>query len=66
VWKNFRQQMSDAEKVMKSQFMMVQAPEGNRNVHDDYVDSLAIACAMSLNDTVETVEESEAPWFARR
>jgi hypothetical protein len=41
-------------------------PEGNRNVHDDYVDSLAIACAMSLNDTVETVEESEAPWFARR
>ena len=66
VWKNFRQQMSDAEKVMKSQFMMVQAPEGNRNVHDDYVDSLAIACAMSLNDTVETVEESEAPWFPRR
>ena len=31
--------------------------------HDDFVDSLAIACAMSINDTTPYVETFEAPWF---
>lgn len=65
IWKAFRQQMSDAEKVMKNNYMVVEAPDG-RNSHDDFVDSLAIACAMSLGETVELVQESESPFHTRR
>lgn len=62
-WQRFRQQMEDAEKIMKGNYLMIQAPEDSREAHDDYVDSLAIACAMSLQDTVPEVEAVEAPWF---
>jgi len=63
VWRRFRQQMEDAEKVMKGNYMLIQAPDDSREAHDDYVDSLAIACAMSMQDTVPEVEVSMAPWF---
>jgi hypothetical protein len=63
VWRRFRQQMEDAEKVIKGNYMMIQAPPDERDSHDDYVDSLAIACAMSINDTTPYVETFEAPWF---
>lgn len=63
VWRRFRQQMEDAEKVMKGNYMLVQAPDDTRESHDDYVDSLAIAAAMSINDSVPEVEALEAPWF---
>lgn len=62
-WKRFRQQMEDAEKVMKGQYMMIQAPDDTRDSHDDYVDSLAIATAMTVSDVGEEVESVEAPWF---
>lgn len=63
VWKRFRQQMEDAEKVIKGNYMMIQAPDDSRDSHDDYVDSLAIACAMSMDQTVAEIETVEAPWF---
>jgi len=63
IWKRFRQQMEDAEKVIKGNYMMIQAPPDERDSHDDFVDSLAIACAMSLSDTTPYVETMEAPWF---
>jgi hypothetical protein len=63
IWKRFRQQMEDAEKVIKGNYMMIQAPPDERDSHDDFVDSLAIACAMSINDTTPYVETFEAPWF---
>ena len=66
VWKRFRQQMEDAEKVFKNQYLLVQAPDDTRNAHDDFVDSLALACAMSMKDTVEEVQAIEAPWFRHR
>lgn len=62
-WKRFRQQMEDAEKVIKGNYMLVQSPTDERDAHDDYVDSLAIACAMSINDTTPYVDQFEAPWF---
>jgi len=55
--------MEDAEKVMKGQYMLIQAPEDERDAHDDYVDSLALACAMSLENISAEVEQLEAPWF---
>lgn len=63
IWKRFRQQMEDAEKVIKGNYMLIQAPPDERDSHDDFVDSLAIACAMSINDTTPYVETFEAPWF---
>lgn len=63
VWKRFRQQMEDAEKVTKGQYLLVQAPTDERDAHDDYVDSLAIACSMSIFDTTPYVEAFDAPWF---
>lgn len=64
-WKRFRQQMEDAEKVIKNNYMIIQAPPEEKGTHDDYVDSLAIACAMSMMDTVPLVETFEAPWFSQ-
>jgi hypothetical protein len=62
VWKRFRQQMSDAEKVMKGQYLLVQAPD-ERESYDDYVDSAALAAACTLNDTVPVVEAFDSPFF---
>lgn len=63
VWRRFRQQMEDAEKVMKGQYLLIQAPEDERDAHDDYVDALALACAMSMEMSGSEVEQLEAPWF---
>lgn len=63
VWRRFRQQMTDVEKVMKGQYMLVQAPENEREAHDDYVDSLALACACTIHETVPTVEVYDSPFF---
>jgi hypothetical protein len=64
VWKRFRQQMSDAEKQMKGQYLLVEAPN-EREAHDDYVDSLALALACSIGDSVPVVEQFESPFVGR-
>ena len=64
VWRRFRQQMSDAEKVMKGQYMLVEAPN-EREAHEDYVDSAALACACTMMGTVPTVEVVESPFYRR-
>ena len=38
VWRRFRQQMVDAEKVMQGQYLLIEAPN-EKEAHDDYVDS---------------------------
>ena len=64
VWRRFRQQMSDVEKVMKGQYLLVEAPN-EREAHDDFVDSLSLACACSLQESIPLVEMMESPFFAR-
>lgn len=63
-WKRFYQQMVDAEKVFKGPNLMVQAPD-EAHAHDDYVDSLAIACALTQDLVMPTVEVSNSPFFSR-
>jgi hypothetical protein len=65
VWRRFRQQMVDAEKVMKGQYLLIEAPN-EREAHDDYVDSAALACACSMLETVPTVEQVNNPFYGRR
>ena len=62
-FKRFVQQMSDAEVNFKGPNIMVAAPD-EAHAHDDYVDSLAIACSLTADLTLPTIEVSENPFFA--
>jgi len=62
VWRRFRQQMADAVKVFKQGQLLVEAPN-EAEAHDDYPDSLALACAMSLMEDTESVEVMESPFY---
>ena len=64
VWRRFRQQMADAEKVMQGQYLLIQAPE-EREAHDDYVDSAALACACTMLESVPYVEQLDSPFYRR-
>jgi hypothetical protein len=63
-WKRFQQQMIDAEKVFKGPNLIVQAPN-EAHAHDDYVDSLAIACATTIDATMPTVEQGANMFYSR-
>jgi hypothetical protein len=62
VYQRFTQQMLDAEKKYTNQFFTVAAPE-ETGAHDDYVDSLAIAAALTADMVMPTVQESVSPFF---
>lgn len=61
-WRRFYQQMTDAEVKFSGPNFLVQAPD-EAHAHDDYVDSLAIACSMTADLTLPSVEISENPFF---
>jgi hypothetical protein len=61
-WKRFYQQMVDAEVKYKGPNFLVEAPE-EANAHDDFVDSLSIACALTQEMVMPTVEVSNSPFF---
>jgi hypothetical protein len=62
VWKRFYQQMLDAEVKYKGPNFTVAAPD-EAYAHDDYVDSLAIACSLTQALVMPTVEVSNNPFF---
>lgn len=61
-WKKFNQQMCDLEKVYKGPFMLAEAPN-EKGAFDDYADSLAIACAMTVQDTMPEVQVGTSPFY---
>jgi hypothetical protein len=61
-WKRFYQQMTDAEVKFKGPNILVEAPD-EAHAHDDYVDSLAIACSLTADLTLPNVEVSDNPFF---
>jgi hypothetical protein len=61
-WKRFYQQMTDAEIKFKGPNILVEAPD-EAHAHDDYVDSLAIACSLTADLTLPNVEVSDNPFF---
>lgn len=64
-FRRFKQQMVDLETKMQGPYMLAAAPDENE-AHDDYPDSLAIACAMTLVDTMEEGESVDSPFVSKR
>jgi hypothetical protein len=62
VWKRFYQQMTDAEIQYKGPNFMVAAPD-EAYAHDDFVDSLAIACSLTKELTMPEIDVTTSPFF---
>jgi hypothetical protein len=62
VWKKFFQQMTDAEVKFKGPNFIVAAPD-EAYAHDDFVDSLAIACSLTKELVMPNVEVSSNVFF---
>ena len=62
VWKRFYQQMIDAEIQYKGPNFMVAAPD-EAYAHDDFVDSLAIACSLTQELVMPEVEVSNSSFY---
>ena len=62
IWKKFYQQMTDAEVRYKGPNFLVAAPD-EAHAHDDFVDSLALACSLTQEMVMPTVEVSASPFF---
>ena len=62
IWKKFYQQMTDAEVQYKGPNFMVAAPD-EVHAHDDFVDSLALACSLTQELVMPTIEVSASPFF---
>ena len=61
-WKRFYQQMTDLETKFQGPNFTAAAPD-EAHAHDDYADSLAIACALTMDLTMPSVEVSSSPFF---
>ena len=62
LWKRFYQQMTDAEVQFKGPNFMVSAPN-EAYAHDDFVDSLAIACSLTQELVMPNIEVSNNVFF---
>jgi hypothetical protein len=63
-YSRFVQQMGELEKKYEGPHLLAAAPN-EPDAHDDYADSLAIACMMTEEFVVPTVEVSNNPFFSR-
>lgn len=67
MYRRFYQQLSEVEKEYKGKYLLVGAPKGEKNAHDDYIDSLALACALTkdFGQESEVVEWGHNPFLER-
>lgn len=65
VHQRYMQQMQDLEKHYEGPHLLARAPE-EAEAHDDYPDSLALACVLTKEMTMPTVEVSTAPFYEER
>ena len=54
--------MADLEKVYRGPYMLAAAPD-EKGAFDDYPDSLAIACSMTVYETMPMVHVADNPFF---
>lgn len=65
VHQRFMQQMMDLEKHYEGPHLLARAPD-EAEAHDDYPDSLALACFLTKEMTMPQVEVSTAPFYEER
>lgn len=65
VYKRFRTQMEDLQVQFSGPYMLAEAPH-EAEAHDDYADSLAIACALTVDIEMPEVEVTSSPFTTRR
>jgi hypothetical protein len=63
-YKRFYQQMTDLETKFQGPNFTAKAPD-EAHAHDDFADSLAIACCLTLDMTMPEAEVSSSPFFSR-
>lgn len=63
-WQRFVGQMTDLEKKYQGPYMMAEAPD-ETGAHDDFADSLALACVLSQDGALPEVEVSDNVLMAR-
>jgi hypothetical protein len=61
-YRRFRQQLEDLETKFTGPNFLAKAPD-EAHAHDDYADSLAIACSLTLELTMPQIEVSSSPFF---
>jgi hypothetical protein len=62
--KRFIQQMTDLETKFKGPNFMAAAPD-EAHAHDDFADSLAIACSLTIDVSMTEAETTTNPFFSR-
>lgn len=62
VWQRFHQQMVDLEKRFTGPHMIAEAPD-EADAHDDFPDSLALACMLTLDATMPEMEVMSSPFY---
>lgn len=66
VYKRFEREMLDLEILFKGPYVLAEAPR-EADAHDDYPDSLAMACVLTLDEASESnVEESVNMFYSKR
>jgi len=66
-YQRFVQQLSEVEKEYRGRYLLVGAPKNEKNAHDDYLDSLALACALTkeFGQTLEVEMWNSNPFLER-
>lgn len=64
-YKRFRTQMEDLELKYEGPYLLAAAPRES-GAHDDYCDSLAIACSLSTEFASPIGETADNPFYSRR
>jgi hypothetical protein len=64
VYKRFCHQMSEVEKEYRGKYLLVSAPKNEKNAHDDFIDSLALAASLTkdFGQNLEVEEWSVNPF----
>ncbi|MDP9870336.1 MULTISPECIES: phage terminase large subunit family protein [Streptosporangium] len=64
-YRRFIQEMSDLQLVYTGPYMLAEAPN-EAGAHDDYCDSLAMACILTIDHQMPEAEQSSSPFHGRR
>lgn len=64
-YRRFIQQMEDLQVVFTGPYMLAEAPNES-DAHDDYCDSAAMACSLTVDVQMAEVEVSDSPFTRRR